>query len=144
VATARYWSTLTETIGGDCGDMVLAKYVVLSGLGIRATHLRIAYARTADSKGHMVLEYAIAKGRQAIILDNVTNRIAPRSKRQDLTLVYAFNEKWLWQLDNSGRTLRRLPARTLKKWVAWRNQHLAMLSRSRELNSGRPRLPNLG
>jgi len=58
---------------GDCEDFALTKRRELIRLGVPASALRIATARTAAGEGHAVLVVKTSAG--DFILDNLTNRI---------------------------------------------------------------------
>jgi predicted transglutaminase-like cysteine proteinase len=119
--TNNHWSTPLETVlrnGGDCEDLVIAKYFTLRASGIDPSKLRIAHMRAPGRKlDHMVLLYRPdGNSKNAIILDNLTNYTGPLSKRTDLKLVFSFNEEAIWVKDRLGKT-RKTSVMGLKKWT---------------------------
>jgi predicted transglutaminase-like cysteine proteinase len=95
-----YWATPVETQGsngGDCEDYAFGKYFSLKELGVSPQKLRITYVRALRlNVSHMVLAYYPEVDADPLILDNLTNTIAPASRRTDLEPVYSFNDDDLW------------------------------------------------
>lgn len=101
-----YWATPLETMGmgkGDCEDWVIAKYLSLRLAGLEDRTLRLIYvsARINTRRGptaeqHMVLGYYAHPRAEPLILDSLTPRILPASRRDDLTPVFSFNGEGLW------------------------------------------------
>ena len=91
-----YWATPFEfmgTGGGDCEDYAIAKYFTLLELGVKKESLYLAVVNVKASAGtHMVLLYVENKNSSPLVLDNLSFRVLPFSKRDDLTPVVAFNE----------------------------------------------------
>ncbi len=94
--TEEYWSTPKEflTLGtGDCEDYVSIKYHSLINLGFMEETLFFAIVRdTYTGSYHMVLLYEQRGEKEPLVLDNLSFRILPLSKRTDLELVDFFNE----------------------------------------------------
>lgn len=91
-----YWMTPKEFMikgYGDCEDYVITKYFTLLELGLKKENL---YFAVVDVKGsadsHMVLLYVENKNSSPLVLDNLSFKVLPLSKRLDLTPKYAFNE----------------------------------------------------
>lgn len=89
-----YWATRKEFLingQGDCEDYVIAKYFTLSELGIDKKNLYFAVVQVkGKTTYHMVLLY---KQKQTFyVLDNLSFRTLPLSKRVDLKPMVAFNE----------------------------------------------------
>lgn len=97
---ADYWATPVEMLssnGGDCEDYSIAKYFSLKDIGIPVEKLRITYVRALKiNEPHMVLAYYPTPDADPYILDNLSARVLPASKRQDLEPVYSFNDEDLW------------------------------------------------
>ena len=91
-----YWSTPKEFLlqgHGDCEDYAIAKYFTLLELGVKKESLYLAIVNVKASAGtHMVLLYVENKNSSPLVLDNLSFRVLPFSKRDDLTPVVAFNE----------------------------------------------------
>jgi len=102
-----YWATPQETLasrGGDCEDFAIAKYYTLREWGMDDNKLRIVYVRSSRlRRPHMVLAYYSQPGADPLILDSITSRISPASKRRDLTPVYSFNGSRLWTRYQRGQ-----------------------------------------
>lgn len=69
--TVESWNA--DTAAGDCEDYALTKRRALIRLGVPASALRIATARTANRVGHAVLVVNTTAG--DMVLDNRTNSI---------------------------------------------------------------------
>jgi predicted transglutaminase-like cysteine proteinase len=91
-----YWMTPKEFFikgHGDCEDYAIAKYFTLIELGVKKEHLYFAVVGIKGSAtAHMVLFYVKDKKSSPLVLDNLSFRVLPLSKRTDLTPKYAFNE----------------------------------------------------
>ena len=91
-----YWMTPKEFFikgFGDCEDYAIAKYFTLLELGVKKESLYLAVVNVKASAGtHMVLLYVENKNSSPLVLDNLSFRVLPFSKRDDLTPVVAFNE----------------------------------------------------
>ena len=115
-----YWATPSEFIkrnAGDCEDFAIAKYFTLIEMGIPESQLRIAYVYSKKMKqAHMVLYYYPAQGKQALVLDNLSEKIQPASDRQDLMPVYSFNKKGLWLINKGGSTRFVGSSKRLSLW----------------------------
>ncbi len=114
-----YWATPQETLasrGGDCEDFAIAKYYTLREWGLDDNKLRIVYVRSSRlRRPHMVLAYYSQPGADPLILDSITSRISPASKRRDLTPVYSFNGSRLWTRYQRGQG-QLGGARRLRNW----------------------------
>jgi len=91
-----YWATPKEFLlqgFGDCEDYVIAKYFTLLELNIPKEKLYFAVVKVKGQKtNHMVLLYLENKNSTALVLDNLSFRILPFSKRKNLSPIFAFNE----------------------------------------------------
>ncbi|HKM18986.1 MAG TPA: transglutaminase-like cysteine peptidase, partial [Aliarcobacter sp.] len=91
-----YWMTPKEFFikgFGDCEDYAIAKYFTLLELGVKKESLYLAIVNVKASAGtHMVLLYVENKNSSPLVLDNLSFRVLPFSKRDDLSPVVAFNE----------------------------------------------------
>lgn len=92
-----YWATPLETLNkgaGDCEDLAIAKYFALEQLGVPHSAMKITYVKSTNfSEAHMVLLASKHEGRAPVVLDNMTMKALPISKRADLMPVYSFNEQ---------------------------------------------------
>lgn len=118
-----YWATPYEVLregAGDCEDHAIAKYFTLRSLGIPNEQLQIAFVRVKrkvtdnnetianlKSGEHMVLLYIPPRvgsqdDNQALVLDNLSDRIVTISDSIDYELGYSFNSEkvWVWK-DNT-------------------------------------------
>ncbi|KLE04251.1 transglutaminase-like cysteine peptidase [Aliarcobacter butzleri] len=91
-----YWMTPKEFFikgHGDCEDYVIAKYFTLLELGVKKENLYPAIVKVEGSASlHLVLLYVEDKNKSPLVLDNLSFKILPFSKRTDLTPIAAFNE----------------------------------------------------
>lgn len=95
-----YWATPLETLkkgAGDCEDFAIAKYFALEQLGVPQGAMKITYVKSTQfSEPHMVLLASKNEGGSPVVLDNMTLKALPYSKRTDLMPVYSFNETSLF------------------------------------------------
>ena len=106
-----YWSTPKEFLAvgyGDCEEYAIAKYFVLRELGFDAKRLCLSVVRDRYSGGyHMVLLYYEGEGNNApLVLDNLSFRILPLSRRSDLLPQYCFNQTGVYRLEPTGERVR--------------------------------------
>ena len=91
-----YWMTPKEFFikgHGDCEDYVIAKYFTLLELGVKKENLYPAIVKVEGSASlHLVLLYVEDKNKSPLVLDNLSFKILPFSKRTDLTPIATFNE----------------------------------------------------
>ncbi len=91
-----YWKTPKEFLlsaRGDCEDYAIAKYFTLLELGIPKERLYFAIVKVKGKKtAHMVLLYVKDKNSSPLVLDNLSSRVLPFSKRTTLIPKVAFNE----------------------------------------------------
>jgi len=98
------WSNPKEFLikgRGDCEDYAFAKYFSLKKLNFDSSRLYMAVVKVKGSKSyHMVLMY-MNKQNIPMILDNLSWKTLPLSKRKTLKLFFAFNEKGSYTLKNN-------------------------------------------
>ena len=116
-----YWATPLESLGteaGDCEDFVIAKYFSLIQAGIKEEKLRITYVKALKlNQAHMVLAYYASPRATPLILDNLTPKILPASKRRDLSPVYSFNGLGMWLERMKGSSIRIGDPNRLNMWM---------------------------
>lgn len=152
--SADYWATPLETIatfGGDCEDMAIVKWVVLSNLGIDANHLRLGYVIIKQTgETHMVLLYleepaAPAGKRGAWVLDNYVQDIKRGAERTDLLAVYSTDKDGNLVLvadDGKNRTVKgEYKERKMKKLEDLKEKIRQTRQQFTEINEGRPLFP---
>lgn len=102
-----YWATPVEmlaSLGGDCEDYSIGKYLSLKEMRIPIEKLRITYVRAIEvGESHMVLAYYPTPDADPLILDNLKKDIRPASERLDLEPVYSFNDDDLWSASGKAR-----------------------------------------
>jgi len=100
-----YWSTPKEFLiegEGDCEDYAITKYFSLKELGVKESKLFLAICRVNHSRTlHMVLLYFKNRVAIPLVLDNLSWRILPLNKRQDLKIKFIFNEHQSFLMKNS-------------------------------------------
>jgi len=91
-----YWATPKEFLiegHGDCEDYAIAKYFTLLELGIPKEKLYLAVVKVKTQRdNHMVLLYVEDKNKSPLVLDNLSFRVIPFTKRPTLIPKFAFNE----------------------------------------------------
>lgn len=118
---AEYWATPTEALlrgQGDCEDFAIAKYFSLIKMGISDAQLRLMQVKALSSNSpHMVLAYYPTPQSEPLLLDNLTSRILPASRRKDLLAVYAFNAEGIYLAKAPTQKIAQ-PISMLSRWVA--------------------------
>ncbi len=116
-----YWATPLESLGteaGDCEDFVIAKYFSLIQAGVEEAKLRITYVKALKlNQAHMVLAYYSSPRAVPLILDNLTPKILPATKRRDLSPVYSFNGLGMWLERMKGSSIRIGDPNRLNMWM---------------------------
>mgnify|MGYP003571693103 CR=1 FL=1 len=91
-----YWTTQKEFLikgKGDCEDYVIAKYFTLLELGIPKDKLFLSVVRVKGRQtDHMVLLYFEDKKSIPLVMDNLSFKVIPITKRKKLIQKFAFNE----------------------------------------------------
>ncbi|MBZ0105573.1 MAG: transglutaminase-like cysteine peptidase [Sulfuricella denitrificans] len=121
-----YWATPMETLGkgaGDCEDFTIAKYYTLLNLGVPNEKLRLIYVKARIggmnsniNQAHMVLAYYRDSQDEPLILDNLITEIRPAGRRPDLTPIFSFNNKEIWQGSSQGSTAGSGGTGSLSRW----------------------------
>jgi len=97
------WSSPKEFLikgRGDCEDYAFAKYFSLQELDIDTSRLYLTVVKVKGSKNfHMVLMYLNEKN-IPMILDNLSWKMLPLSKRKTLKFIFAFNQKASYIFEN--------------------------------------------
>ncbi len=89
-----YWATPTELFqrGGDCEDYAIAKYLLLTELGVSSDNMRILVLRASGGiPQHSVLLVQTSNG--SVILDNLRSAPYAYSQRTASAIAYAVNER---------------------------------------------------
>jgi predicted transglutaminase-like cysteine proteinase len=92
-----YWTSPDELFAlgsGDCEDYAIAKYFILLKHGTDADRLKLWYV-SASVGAHMVLAYdwyPVSSTYDPLILDNLVPMILPLSQRNDLVLIFSFDQ----------------------------------------------------
>ena len=91
-----YWATPKEFLiqgHGDCEDYAITKYFTLLELGIKKENLYFAVVNIKGEKNsHMVILYVNDKNTSPLVLDNLSSKVIPFTKRKKLIPKFAFNE----------------------------------------------------
>jgi predicted transglutaminase-like cysteine proteinase len=104
------WATPKEflTLGyGDCEDYAIIKYYSLIKLGFAKNRLFLTIVKDNYSRGyHMVLSYFQKEKLSPLILDNLSFKILPLTKRTDLQALYFINDSGVYKLE--GKKLKKV------------------------------------
>jgi predicted transglutaminase-like cysteine proteinase len=121
-----YWATPFEVLGinsADCEDYALSKFFTLISMGIPEEKLRVTYVKAIVlGEAHMVLAYYPTPDAEPLILDNLTDRVRPASKRTDLVPVYSFNGTALWVAVNRVEGKKVGGSDRLSRWQAFQKK----------------------
>ncbi|MDL0089361.1 transglutaminase-like cysteine peptidase [Campylobacter gastrosuis] len=110
------WSTRGEFLrsaGGDCEEYAISKKESLKDLGVNSKTCLLVVKEKLISKGgyHMVLALWQRQGDEPVILDNLSFRVLPLSKRYDLEPLYCLMDAKYYKLKNNGKILEPLNIR---------------------------------
>lgn len=101
------WSTRGEFLskgGGDCEDYAITKYYTLKDMGIEDKNLCLIVVKEVYSGyDHMVLGYWSDTNSSPLILDNLSFKVLPFTKRVDLTPSYCMNEQGYFKVNKKGK-----------------------------------------
>ncbi|MDD3324488.1 MAG: transglutaminase-like cysteine peptidase [Sulfurospirillaceae bacterium] len=101
-----YWASRGEFLAlgrGDCEDYVITKYYTLKDLGVALESMALCVVKEKYTKqDHMVLLLWINPNEEALILDNLSFKILPQSKRTDLHVEQCMNENGYFKLTKEG------------------------------------------
>jgi len=99
-----HWATPKEFLiqgKGDCEDYAIAKYFTLLEVGIPKDKLFFSIVKVKKATNyHMILLYIENKKSIPLVLDNLSFKILPFTKRVDLQPKVIFNEKSAYILKN--------------------------------------------
>lgn len=119
-SSIEYWATPYEFLvnsGGDCEDFAIAKYFMLRALGIPEEDLQVTYVYHKDlQQSHMVLLYRPIHGRQALVLDNLSNTVQTLATRAELAPIYGFNQTDYWVVSAAAVRKKAGAASRLTRW----------------------------
>jgi predicted transglutaminase-like cysteine proteinase len=91
-----FWATPKEFLKvgfGDCEDYAIIKYFSLIKLGFAKEKLYLTIVKNRYTKNiHMVLSYFSHQTAPPLILDNLSFRVLPLQKREDLRAVFFIND----------------------------------------------------
>lgn len=105
------WQSLEETFrrgAGDCEDFAIAKYTLLRRLGVSPNDMALGYGyayigRSAIRQAHLVcLVMNADMGPGMHILDNLVDTVYSHRERDDLDLLFLFNEAQLWTAEGEA------------------------------------------
>ncbi len=101
-----YWSSRSEFLsrgGGDCEDYSIAKYYTLKDLGFKSNDMCLLVVKDRYStNNHMILSVWTKGETMPKVLDNLSFKILPLSKRVDLIPKYCVNENGYYKIDKKG------------------------------------------
>ena len=103
-----YWLNLKEFLRrgvGDCEDYAISKYLLLAELGIDKSKLLLAVVKVKGQKNYHMVSIHI-KNNIMYVLDNLSWKILPLSKRSDLIFYFAFNEKDSYVLTSNNQLIK--------------------------------------
>jgi predicted transglutaminase-like cysteine proteinase len=101
-----YWSTPKEFLAtgfGDCEEYAVLKYFTLQRLGVDERDMCLMVVKDRYSGTyHMVLNVYFGR-EEPMVLDNLSFRVLPFSKRVDLAPSYCINKAGTYTLGSSGQ-----------------------------------------
>ena len=103
-----HWATPKEFLlqgHGDCEDYAISKYFTLLELNIPKDKLYFGVVKVKGSNtDHMVLLYLENKNSTPLVLDNLSFKVIPMTKRRKLIPKFAFNENDSYKFTNERFT----------------------------------------
>lgn len=105
------WSTRAEFLrrgGGDCEEYAITKKESLKDLGIANQHCLLVVKEKASGGYHMVLALWENLKKEPLLLDNLSFRVLPLSKRYDLEPMYCLMDGRYYKIQKDGVTLQPL------------------------------------
>lgn len=116
-----YWTTQKEFLfkgKGDCEDYAISKYFTLLELGIPKEQLFLSVVQVRGKKtDHMVLLYMKHPKAIPLVMDNLSFKVVPLTKRKKLIQKFAFNEIASYKLyDNQLQEKVRINWGERDKW----------------------------
>ncbi len=115
-----YWASRWEFLengGGDCEDYVIAKFYTLKDLGTDPSKMALSVVQDMDNGSyHMVLLFFEKPHTEPLVLDNLSFKILPLSKRYDLKVKECMNEEGYFKLVNN-ELVRNPSRRGIKNYV---------------------------
>lgn len=101
------WSTRLEFLnkgGGDCEDYAIAKYYTLKDLGINPKNMCLIIVKEGSSNYyHLVLGVWQKQNSSPLILDNLSFKVLPFTKRIDLKPDICMNEFGSFKVTKNGK-----------------------------------------
>lgn len=103
------WDTMIDFIKkgkGDCEEYAISKYETLkmSGLDENKLYLMVVRERTRqNNEFHLVVAYYYESDNDPLILDNLSFKVLPLSKRIDLQPLMIFNSSISYNIDEKGK-----------------------------------------
>ena len=102
----------------ESGGALQLAYFSLIQAGVEEAKLRITYVKALKlNQAHMVLAYYSSPRAVPLILDNLTPKILPATKRRDLSPVYSFNGLGMWLERMKGSSIRIGDPNRLNMWM---------------------------
>lgn len=105
-----YWATPKEFLTkgfGDCEDYAIIKYYSLIKLGFNEKKLFITIVQEKfKGRMHMVLAYFKEQGKSPLILDNLSFKILPLDKREDLKVSLLINSTGVFKLSTTNQLIK--------------------------------------
>ncbi|MDY0320172.1 MAG: transglutaminase-like cysteine peptidase [Arcobacteraceae bacterium] len=107
------WDTMIDFVKkgkGDCEEYAISKYQTLkmSGVDENKLYLMVVRERTRqNNEFHLVTAYYETKT-NPLILDNLSFKVLPLSKRIDLHPIMIFNEENSYNVDKLGRKMQSI------------------------------------
>jgi|GEM_PF-1587730 predicted transglutaminase-like cysteine proteinase len=101
----EYWASRGEFLshgGGDCEDYVITKFYTLKDLGVDAKKMGLCVVKDNDrGLWHMVLLVFTNAKEEPFVLDNLSFKVLPLSKRYDIAIKECMNEEGSVKLHNN-------------------------------------------
>ncbi len=93
---------------GDCEDYAIAKYFMLIELGFDEDKLFLSRVEDKFSgRMHMVLSYFPSFSQPPLILDNLSFKVLPMNRRDDVKFDLFFNSSGVYEIDETNRLKKR-------------------------------------
>lgn len=108
------WKTPRDFLSdksGETVDFATAKFFALKDLGVNPNHMKIIYGYMDGFSEPVMLLTVTDKNKKKYVLDNFENDINLLKQRNDIEVIYSFDEKYIWTIEGYSGSSQQI-----KQW----------------------------